>query len=192
MIYVSPDSIAQYYKNNKLRFFGYEHKLAESPDGVEIYISDVDGFPLLTEYISDTLVAEHDADPSNIQTVYRNILDSYGIVDGDMPDDEDDNGSEDDLEDEDMLIAERDDQLTNLTSELIFDILGDDACEGISATDIEEAANLVKEVVCKILADRFDFPVYRPMYLVTKGGVRFFAKYPYPQMLSEGEAKSLR
>lgn len=193
MIYVHPANAVEYYEKNKLRLVEYEHKLAESPDGTSIYLVDEDDTPVINVYFGDTLIADHEADEDSLQTIYQLCIDQWGIIEDDMPDDEEDpdfgfDGSVFD-DDEDLLIDEREDALTNLASEFIFDILGDDADE-VGAVEVEEAANLVKEVVCKILADRFDFPVYRPMYLISESGKRFFTKYPYPQMVDPKDSKN--
>lgn len=192
-IYVHPLDIVEYYQKNKLRLMEYEHKIAESPEeDISMYIVD-DGFPIINVYIGDTVISENEADEDSLMAIYQNLLEEWGMTDDEIVSIDDDEYGDDtppddepDELDQQEMIEEREDQLNDMVMSMIFDILGDDIDE-VTEVEVEDAAVLVKEAVCDILARRFKLPVYRPMFLRTAAGERFFAKYPYPQMISTPE-----
>lgn len=192
-IYVHPLDIVEYYQKNKLRLMEYEHKICESPEeDLSMYIVD-DGFPIINVYLGDTVISENEADEDSLMAVYQSLLEEWGMTDDEIVSIDDDEYGDDtppddepDELDQQEMIEEREDQLNDVIMSMIFDILGDDIDE-VTEVEVEDAAVLVKEAVCDILARRFKLPVYRPMFLRTAAGERFFTKYPYPQMIATPE-----
>lgn len=193
MIYVHPLEIVEYYQRNKLRLMEYEHKIAESPEeDLAMYIVD-DGFPIINVYIGDTVISENEADEDTLMAVFQELLEEWGMLDDEIaPLDEDEYGDDtppDDGADEieqQAIIEEREEQLDSIVMEMIFDILGDDI-DNVAEPEVEDAAVLVKEAVCDILARRFKLPIYRPMFLRGIDGEKFFSEYPYPQMIERAQ-----
>lgn len=184
MIFVHPLDILEYYRRNEQRLAEYEHQLAESDDGVAIYLVSND-FPVVNVYIGDTLVSEHETDEDSLMSTYMEVLDEWGVDLTEIADeDEDDEMSE---EDKRELIDLREDQLTGFAVSMIYDILEANDDDTVGDAEIEEAAVAVKELVCDLLAKGFGFEVYRPMFLISETGEKFFEEYPYPSMIESNK-----
>lgn len=199
IIRVKPEKIWEYFKTNQDRLETTQILIA-SRFPFELYITNDDGTAVFTIYEGDDPVSAYEAySQFDIQEVYEEALDDIDIeYDGfDEDDDDDDCGfdnmnlldrtldgssDEDDSKDEteeEFDIRIRETELNNAVQNLIYDILEQDI-DNVSSDEIEQATFTIKEVVCDILAKQYHLPVYRPMFLISGNGEKFFEEYPYP------------
>lgn len=200
---VTPDDIWDYFVANSDRLRTTQIMVAENKNnGMELYITDDDGTAVFTIYNGDDPVFEHEAySRFDIEDTYKMALSDIGIdYDNGFDDEDEDSGfpisdlldrslasykedeeeSKEDTEEE-FDIRVREAELNNAVQNLIYEILDNDLDE-ICGDEIEQATFTIKEAVCDILARQYHLPVYRPMYLVTASGERFFEEYPYPHI----------
>ena len=79
------------------------------------------------------------------------------------------------------IIEEREDEITVLFQNLLFDLLVDTANEDIINDIVED----VKEHTLEYIARKHGMPIYRPMYLEGEDGTDFYSEYPYEEMIFE-------
>lgn len=197
-IRVSPDKIWDYFVANRDRLETIQFLIAQN-DSMEVYLTNDDGTAVFTVYVGEDPVSDYESySQFDIEGTYKLALSEIGI---DIDDDDNDGfddftdrilsyyGSEEADEEEteeefDIRCRER--ELNNAVQNLIYDVL-DDNIDDVSTEEIEQATFTIKEMVCDILAKQYHMPVYRPMFLITDKGERFFTEFPYPSIIDDSD-----
>lgn len=160
---------------NRKSLLEYERQLYfDDNTGYAVYVNVVVDNPLCAEFIvtdelDDQIVAFQGETRSEIEEAYKKALSEAGFFET--------------FEDLKLEAASRDAELNEYAENLICSILSDDI-DSVENKTIEEAAITIKEVVCEILANQFNMPIYRPLELVKEDDdhniVHFIEDYPYP------------
>lgn len=164
---IAPSHVWDYFNSNREQFKNEMYLIAESNDGMTgIYITEKDGNPQFFVECCDEVIDEYRVF-SNVECekTARNLYSEYL----------------DYTDTEQEIIAEREDEITVLFQNLLFDLLVDTADEDI----INEIVEDVKEHTLEYIARKHSLPIYRPMYLEDEDGVDFFSEYPYEEMIFE-------
>ena len=181
-ILVKPDELWSFFKKNALKLEEHSELVAENGNR-SIWVFNDDGIPSFIIYEGDAEVEGFELfDEEDDQ--YALALIAIGFGDDIEEESGTVSGEDYDEDDEDALIEEREEELNVVCENLIYDVLDSDT-DAVTADEISQAAKFIKEVVCDILTKKFGFPVYRPMYLVDEDGKKFFAEYPYEQMIDD-------
>lgn len=187
-LYVKPLDLPTYVEDHIDELPQYELQLAES-DEFTLYVT-LDDNNMISFVICDESgdpVAMYEADKgdeADLIEKYSRSLDEIGYsptaeyIESQSDDDDDDSDI-----DYQSTISEHEEEMNSLVSELIYEFMGADAWGEISSADIEEAAISIKEIVCQIMHKQYKLPVFRPMFLVSESGEKFYTEYPYPQMI---------
>lgn len=149
--------------------------VAEGNDGeVCIYITERDGCPaFIVENCDDVIDEDMAISKDDCEATARELYSLHiGYDEVDMLE-------ENDIEKE--IIKEREDEITVLFQNLLFDLLVDTANEDIINDIVED----VKEHTLEYIARKHGLPIYRPMYLEDEDGTDFFSEYPYMEMIFE-------
>lgn len=169
---VAPSNVWDFFHSNKDRFGTEMYLIAESNDGMTgIYIAEKDGNPQFfvencDEVIDECVVITKTDCEEAAELLYLEYLDCDELDILDV-------GFEQDI------IQEREDEITVLFQNLLFDLLVDTANEDIINNIVED----VKEHTLEYIARKHNLPIYRPMYLEDEDGNDFYSEYPYEEMI---------
>lgn len=172
-ILVAPSDVWAYFQTHKSELDVQMHMIASGDHGKwDIYISEKDGNPsFIVEYCDEVVdegvaVSKHDCEKT-AKELYAEYLD-YDELDILWDDD-----------DEHESIEEREDEITVLFRNFLFDLLATSTDEDI----IDAIVDDVKEHTLEYIARKYDIPIYRPMYLEDEDGICFYSEYPYEEMI---------
>lgn len=174
-VIVAPAEVWAYFHAHRSELSTQMNLIAEGNDGkIGIYISEKDGDPYFVVEDCDDVIDEDMAiSKVNCEETARKLyFEHLGYDELDM-------SADTDLEKE--VIAEREDEITVLFQNLLFDLLVDTADEDIINDIVED----VKEHTLEYIARKHGLPIYRPMYLEDEDGNDFFSEYPYEEMIFE-------
>jgi hypothetical protein len=148
--------------------------IAENSDGtIGIYITEKNGDPNFIVENNDDIIDEDMAfSKVDCEETVRELYSEY------LSYDELDISADTDIKKE--IIADRENQITVLFENFLFDLLPDTDEDTIS-----EITDDVKEHILEYIARKHGLPVYRPMYLEDEDGEDFFSEYPYEEMIFE-------
>ena len=165
-VIVAPADVWAYFHAHKSELSTQMYLIAEGNDGkIGIYISEQDGDPYFVVENCNEIIDEDTA----ARELYSQHL---GYNELDM-------SADSDIEKE--IIEEREDEITVLFQNLLFDLLVDTANEDI----IDDIVEDVKEHTLEYIARKHSIPIYRPMYLEGEDGEDFYSEYPYEEMIFE-------
>lgn len=166
---ISPSDIWGYFVDHALQLEKMHHKCAEAGEW-SVWITNDEGFPTFTVFYNEEAMQEYSAvSKTDSYDQYMLALEDIGISYGDLTASDDD----------DERIMEREQELDDIISGAISDILGS-YDEVLEDTDMIKT---VKEVTLDILGLQFRLPVYRPMRLKSIDGEEFFTSdYPYENL----------
>lgn len=174
-VIIAPADVWAYFHAHKSELSTQRYLIAEGNDGkIGIYISEQDGDPYFVvencnEIIDeDTAITKIDCEET-ARELYSQHL---GYNELDM-------SADSDIEKE--IIEEREDEITVLFQNLLFDLLVDTTNEDIINDIVED----VKEHTLEYIARKHGIPIYRPMYLEGEDGTDFYSEYPYEEMIFE-------
>lgn len=174
-VIVKPSEVWRYYHAHKSELDTHMLLIAEGNEGqIGIYITKRDGYPCLTVEDCDDVIDEYTVvSEVNCEEAATELYSEY------LAYEETDGSADSDIEKE--IIEEREDEITVLFQNLLFDLLVDTADEDIINDIVED----VKEHTLEYIARKHNLPIYRPMYLEDEDGVDFFSEYPYEEMIFE-------
>ena len=151
-----------------------QHLMAENDDyGMEVWLTMANGSP--------ELIVECDGNE-----IYRE--DIFNEKDATMTDSEDktvyiEDESEDEYDDEQMLIDEREEEIDAAVRDLV-NIVSDTGCYNLT----DEAVDDLKEHFLEYMHRKLGISIYRPMYLEDADtGEDYFTEYPYDDMVFEDD-----
>lgn len=173
-ITVAPSDVWGYFYANKDKFGSDMYLIAESDDGLTgIYIAEQDGDPqFIVEDCNEVIDEDMAITKTSCEETARRLYSEYlGYDEYDMSKD---------AENEQGLIEEREDELSVMFENLLFDLL-----PHTSEDTLNEISEDVKEHTLEYIARKFGLPIYRPMYLTDENGEDFFSEYPYEEMVFE-------
>ena len=187
-IYIQPYELWSVFKSNALDLEQHS-KICAEYDEQSVWFFNDDGIPCFVVFNAGEEIETFDMFDEDDIDQYIMVLVAIGFDESEIKQDESECGSDNsepgsesvavsDHEEQETIEA-REDELDTIITNMVYDILGDDE-SGVSEADIDDAAHLIKEVVCDILGKKYGMPVYRPMYLVDENGSKFFEEYPYP------------
>lgn len=174
-VLVRPSDVWAYFHAHKSEFTNDMQLIASTSDGaIGIYLTEDNGSPLFIVEEADDVIDEDEAitKVDCEETARKLYFEHLGYDELDM-------SADTDLENE--VIAEREDEITVLFQNLLFDLLVDTADEDIINDIVED----VKEHTLEYIARKHGLPIYRPMYLEDEDGTDFFSEYPYMEMIFE-------
>lgn len=174
-VIVKPSEVWAYFQNHKGELGTQMNLLAEANEGkIGIYLTERDGDPAFVVEDCDEVIDEDiTTNPADCEETAEIFYAQY------LGYDELDMSADSDIEKE--IIEEREDEITVLFQNLLFDLLVDTADEDIINDIVED----VKEHTLEYIARKHNLPIYRPMYLEDEDGVDFFSEYPYEEMIFE-------
>ena len=173
-ITVAPSDVWGYFHAHKDKFGSDMYLIAESGDGlIGIYITEQDGDPQFIVESSNEVIDEDMAVTKiDCEETAKKLYSKYlGYDELDMSEDTD-------IEQE--IIDDREDELTVLFENFLFDLL-----PNTDEDTLSEIASDVKEHMLEYIARKHGMPIYRPMYLEDEDGEDFFSEYPYKEMIFE-------
>ena len=188
MIHLTPSELWRYFKTNALALESKPTVCATSGSR-EIWMTNDDGIMVLAVFEDDIEIFDLEIyDPDDVDEQYVRALMEIGFSEDEIIESDPSHGSDDDGETDDTelqaRINAREAELDTIVENMVYDILGDDSADVVSA-DIEKSVSVLKEIICDVLTKKYDMPLYRPMYLVSEDGSKFFEEYPYPSMVSD-------
>lgn len=186
MIHITPSELWRYFKNNALPLESKPVVCATSGSR-EIWMTNDDGIMVLAVFEDDIEIFDLEIyDPDDVDEQYVRALMEIGFSEDEITESDSSHGSDGDGEADDLelqaQINAREAELNTIVENMVYDILGDDSADVVSA-DIEKSVSVLKEIICDVLTKKYDMPLYRPMYLVSEDGSKFFEEYPYPSMM---------
>lgn len=167
-VIVTPSEVWSYFHAHRTELSTTMNLIAENSDGtIGIYITEKDGEPNFIVENDDDIIDENMAiSKVDCEETARELYSEY------LGDDEFDMKE---------IIADREDEITVLFQNLLFDLLVDTANEDI----IDDIVEDVKEHTLEYIARKHSMPIYRPMYLEGEDGEDFYSEYPYEEMIFE-------
>lgn len=193
-VFVKPADVWGFFSSRRDQLKKEQVLIAENDDGCEIYLTEQDGFPLFTVYLSGKKEYEEAADDSVDCDCTMNILCNIYL----RPDDDpprfsmspgpvkpspapDEQGLDDDdtppptLDDLEIEQEEREDELMSAFAEFLY-IVTDGGAEDLGDADMEDALDHVLQYI----SDNLCLPVYRPtVYFDADTGSAAYTLYPY-------------
>lgn len=181
---VKPHEIWAFFKSHREELESKLILIANNEEyGVVIYLSETSGLPQIVVYMDDSQVYEescvNEKDcEKTVAEIYEDYLTSRVL---DTVLDEPTGKNEDRaLMEQDMRVSEREDELSDAVTEMLFTVLGDDYYP--LSDDVEEITEDLKDHLCEYLFRKYGINIYRPMYLEDENGDEFFEEYPYDCM----------
>lgn len=169
-----------------------QHLMAENDDyGMEVWLTMANGSPELivecdgNEIYREDIFNEKDA-KRTADRIYDDYL-SFKAIET-MTDSEDktvyiEDESEDEYDDEQMLIDEREEEIDAAVRDLV-NIVSDTGCYNLT----DEAVDDLKEHFLEYMHRKLGISIYRPMYLEDADtGEDYFTEYPYDDMVFEDD-----
>lgn len=187
MIHITPSELWRYFKANAL-VLESKPVVCATYGSREIWMTNDDGIMVCSIFEDDIEVADFEIyDPDDIDEQYVRALMEIGFSEDEIIESDSTHSNDEDEPDDLELqarINSREAELDTIVENMVYDILGDDSADVVSA-DIEKSVSVLKEIICDVLTKKYDMPLYRPMYLVSEDGEKFFEEYPYPSMVSD-------
>lgn len=169
-----------------------QHLMAENDDyGMEVWLTMVNGSPeLIVECDGNEIYREDIFNEKDAKMTADRIYDDYLSIKAieTMTDSEDktvyiEDESEDEYDDEQMLIDEREEEIDAAVRDLV-NIVSDTGCYNLT----DEAIDDLKEHFLEYMYRKWGIEIYRPMYLEDADtGEDYFTEYPYDDMVFEDD-----
>jgi hypothetical protein len=169
-----------------------QHLMAENDDyGMEVWLTMVNGSPeLIVECDGNEIYREDIFNEKDAKRTADRIYDDYLSIKAieTMTDSEDktvyiEDESEEEYDDEQMLIDEREEEIDAAVRDLV-NIVSDTGCYNLT----DEAVDGLKEHFLEYMHRKFGISIYRPMYLEDADtGEDYFTEYPYDDMVFEDD-----
>ena len=184
-IIIEASDVWEYVKEHAEELIDYSHIIASNEAyGIEVLVTkdelDDEEFYLSVEQGDEEIYVAQIVDEETAEGICREVYDTYltTAIFNKFVDEDETPTSYVDIEAED--IESREDDLDFAVEEFVEKVIG----EGVSFNDIgEEILNDLKEHFLEYMARKWSIDVYRPMYLYTEKGERFFTEYPYDKMI---------
>ena len=169
-----------------------QHLMAENDDyGMEVWLTMANGSPeLIVECDGNEIYREDIFNEKDAKRTADRIYDDYLSIKAieTMTDSEDktvyiEDESEDEYDDEQMLIDEREEEIDAAVRDLV-NIVSDTGCYTLT----DEAVDDLKEHFLEYMHRKLGISIYRPMYLEDADtGEDYFTEYPYDDMVFEDD-----
>lgn len=169
-----------------------QHLMAENDDyGMEVWLTMANGSPeLIVECDGNEIYREDIFNEKDAKRTADRIYDDYLSIKAieTMTDSEDktvytEDESEEEYDDEQMLIDEREEEIDAAVRDLV-NIVSDTGCYNLT----DEAVDDLKEHFLEYMHRKLGISIYRPMYLEDADtGEDYFTEYPYDDMVFEDD-----
>lgn len=178
-VILESNDVWEYFTEHKEELFNSMKMIAENQEyGIEIYLTENDGLPVVMVSVDGEEIAEEAAVSTNdcaytVKEIYDKYL-SKNVISILMGEEE-----EYTIAEELEIIDDREAELDNAVYECLMAFAPDllDIVE-----DPDETCEDLKDHLCEYLYKKHDISVYRPMYLENDEGTDEFFEYPYPEM----------